>query len=154
MIDHRIHEHSEGDSYYITYLFVANDQIYSKEQSVSSDLYSSFEAGAPLDIRYLPGNPGKSRIEGEGVSPWIPLGFSVCWLSFVMLFIWGAVYQADRNDLLVKKGTLVEGQVVSASPYEDSDDGYSIKLKYSYISLRDGQRVTILYHNDEHHQVL
>lgn len=177
MIDHRIYEDSEGDSYYITYSFVANDQTYSQEQSVSSDLYNRFEAGAPLDIRYLPGNPGKSRIEGEGASPWIPLGFSMCWLSFVMLFLWGAVHQADRNDLLVKKGTLVEGQVVSASSYEDSDNGYSIKLKYSYVSPRDGQTVVrmydfaardhkreplppqgtpviILYHSDKHHQVL
>lgn len=177
MVDHDLSEDSEGNSYYITYVFAANDRVYKREQNVSSDLFYRFEPDAPLIIRYLPTNPDKSRIEGEGMSPWPFLGFSMCWMSFVMLAVWGTVHQADQNDLLVKKGQLIEGTVVSASSYNDSDDGYSIKLKYNFVSPEDGQvvvktykfaasdhkgevlpvqgtRLMILYHTDKHHQVL
>ncbi|MBZ0305059.1 MAG: DUF3592 domain-containing protein [Anaerolineae bacterium] len=177
MIDHDLSENSEGTGYYITYFFVANDRTYTKEQSVSSDLFYRFTPDAPVTIRYLPTNPDKSRIEGEGMSPWAFLGFSVCWMSFVMLAVWGIVHQADQNELLVKKGQLIEGTVVSASSYNDSDDGYSIKLKYRFVSPDGGQMVVktyqfaasdhkgealpvqgtclkILYYTDKHHQVL
>lgn len=177
MVANRYYENSEGDSHYLTYRFIANDQIYQKEQSVKEALYDDFEAGAPIQIRYIPSNPAKSRIEGTGNMGLFFLGFGGCWLSFTLFMVWGIISGAVKNHLLARKGYLINGHVVSAKCHKDSDDDYYIDLKYRYISPEtaevvhkrhrfianerkkeplpaQGTPLIILYRSEEHHQVL
>ncbi len=176
-VANRIYEDSEGDSYYLTYSFVVNDQPYQREQSVDWDRYNSFESGAPIEIRYLPNNPSQSRIEGTGNAALFMLPFGGCWTAFVLFFIWGFASQSDKNNRIAQKGTLIEGEIVSIDAREDSDNDYNVTLKYSYISPKDGRvihkktkfvandqkkdglplsgtKLAILYVDDKNHAVL
>lgn len=50
------------DYYYISYVYVVNGQTYTRRDSVSESTYNILHEGQPVEIVYLPENPGEARL--------------------------------------------------------------------------------------------
>jgi hypothetical protein len=62
----RVIEISEGpDTYYVSYSFKHESEMFSKEYRVSGESYRSLVKGKELEIWYLPSNPNVSNIGGN-----------------------------------------------------------------------------------------
>lgn len=175
--DKRISSGDDSDIHYLTYRFSNAAMIYTREQSVSSDLYNRAEVGAKVDITYAQYDPNIVVIAGTNNLPWFPIGFGLCWniliwSIFVTMLtgIWG-------NRLLERDGRVITGHVIASAGSVDSDGDFNLKLNYAFHSPTDnglisgttqltrndlkgntlptqGAPLAILYRKDKHHKPL
>lgn len=68
----RISRSRDSTSYHVGYRFSAEGTVVTGEAEVSGDLWDRLVEREPLAVTYLPGEPRRHRIEGEGPSFLLP----------------------------------------------------------------------------------
>lgn len=95
---------SEGDnttSYLIAYRFDHNGLTYRGEQNVDWAFYNSAEAGAPVQVLYLPDTPGLSRLAAQNEPPTFLFIFAVIWNAFVWIIAGTWFYGLGRGSKML-----------------------------------------------------
>ncbi|NDJ77638.1 MAG: DUF3592 domain-containing protein, partial [Chloroflexi bacterium] len=182
VIDSEEREGDDSTSYYIEYEFraVEKDRKVTAEKQVSWSNYSRWrEKGSSVRVRYLPSNPSVNELVGDNtVDNNRTVGIIV---GFIVLVVFGLITLAVFNSYLrsrelLRKGTLIKGEVLSCSSHEDSDDDLHITLRFRFFTpagkeitktesrmanefkntplARPGNPVTILFLNEKRYRVL
>jgi len=134
-VSRRISSDDDGDSYYVTYRYVVNDQTYTNEASVSSEVYGVANNGEPLLVVYAKSDPSIATLNAP--DPALPIFlvlFSLCWNGFVGVFIFGAVNSMRRWRKLIRHGRDIEGEIMSITGETDSDGDFQVKVTYMFRS--------------------
>ncbi|MBL8162393.1 MAG: DUF3592 domain-containing protein [Anaerolineae bacterium] len=109
----RMSEGDETTSYLIAYRFDHNGITYRSEQSVDWALYNGVEAGVPIQVLYLPGNPGVSRLAGQNEPPTFLFIFAIIWNVFVWIMVVGWFYG-------LRRGSQAVSRIASSGKYTES----------------------------------
>ncbi|MBZ0288886.1 MAG: DUF3592 domain-containing protein [Anaerolineae bacterium] len=166
-------------SYYLEYRYDAEVngdlRTFTREESVSRDLYDRAEIGGHLTVRYMPDDPATARAIDQ---PFNGLIFILMGLAFVAGSVIGiyALIRQYRRDRLLER----DGQILTGSITKSSVSGYGNKrqvhIKYEFHSplgvplkgsqsqrRRDlekydlppeGTRVAVVYCDDNTYRVL
>jgi len=114
--DHRISS-GKSTSYYVTYQFTVNNQIYSQEDSVSRDEYYSYEVGGHIPITYVASDPDIAHIGENGIhwSSLLPM-FFIDGFFLLMAVLLGSsqIPQYRRIRRMKRDGQLILGQLQGA----------------------------------------
>lgn len=123
----------DSTSYYVTYRYTVNDQVYTPRTSIPQDIYRTLGEGQTVDIRYLPNDPATSRLTS--------ITTNVEWLPFVIgavfVLIGGGVNilvgQAEKEQKALRAaGQLVVGEITSFSTSRDSDNDLLVSYDYRF----------------------
>ncbi|MDZ4721760.1 MAG: DUF3592 domain-containing protein [Roseiflexaceae bacterium] len=138
---------SNESSYYVTYSYeapLANSKTLplQHKEPVAQELYQRLERGAMIELRYLPDQPGVVRLAnninssavnvvllGVFLLVWI-VGF--CGLPLYLALRLIKAWRKERH--LAQDGRLIMGEVIAFSGNLDSDDDYSVELRYRFHS--------------------
>ncbi|MDH3675252.1 MAG: DUF3592 domain-containing protein [Anaerolineae bacterium] len=131
VIDRRINEDSDGDTYYVTYEYgvrlpMGDQTRLTHEESVNHDTYQDLPPESRVSVRYSATNPEVVRLEGQSKT------FQVILLSCMMLFgglfvsigVW-FVYSSWREihkaRVLARHGEMTSGSLIDRWTETDSD---------------------------------
>jgi hypothetical protein len=118
IIDHRISRSKKSTSYYVTYQFMANDQTYEREESVSSSEYYSYEVGGSAPVTYVKDDPNTSHIGENGIR-WSTMMPALVMGGFVLIFIIIVLFSKLPHYLRIRRmkrdGQLILGHLKSSS---------------------------------------
>ena len=147
---------------FVVFEFNANGRRYERRMTIHQRDVDPYPAGAAARVRYVPGNPNQSWLEGygpEGPPAWVP------WFAPIALAI-GAVslsFNVRRQRTLLADGKAAQGRVVSyrrfytgktsnyRATYElrtMSGSVYKAKVCSNRRPAERGSRVTMLYNPD------
>jgi len=156
LINSRIAE-GKGTSYYITYQFTANGDVYRNEQGVDYYSYKTLHAMPQLVIKYLPFNPNFVTLvdaQDNGITsltlPWtlcsgsLSLVFALVALSIVLMI---PKQLRGRFQLLDswKTSEVITGHVIRASGETRSvknDMYFTLKLRYAFYTPNTDTLIT------------
>ncbi len=141
VIDRRIDEDSDGDSYYVTYRFMApvakeDHQYFSHEQSVNRKTYRVLHPETRVNIVYAPSDPSVSRLEGKLGSPFYLLFIASIGGFFVLIGLailssgWKTMRQASA---LKRRGQPAQATVLDTWTDQDSDGDKVYCVAYRFI---------------------
>jgi len=168
---------TDGDSYDIFYEYVVNGTLYSDSGSVTESEYDQSEVGASVAVLFAPNQPTLSQLASKNNPPVFLFGFSVCWNIIVFPVAVGMFIAMRKNNILIREGRLIYGQIVTISGKDDSDNDYMISLKYQFRAPEDlqmlnaettharddlrntilptrGTQVAILYRDPKNYQIM
>ncbi len=142
VISRRIHEDSDGDTYYVTYRYrvpIKGDQTQlTHEESVSHDTYQDLPPESRVLVRYSATNPELVRLEGQ--SKTFEAILLTCFMLFgglfVLIGVW-LVYSSWREihkvRLLARHGELATGSVTDCwiETGSDGDKGYCVAFRFA-----------------------
>ncbi len=150
IISQRIDEDSEGDTYYVTYRYTAplpqgDRQQFSREESVSSDLYEMLKPEKRAIIRYATPDPATARLE-QSFGPPLPFIFLMSGMGGVFTLIGlglvgvslKAIYTASQ---LIRYGKFAPASIVERWTETDSDGDKTYVVSYSF-NTSEGVPVT------------
>jgi hypothetical protein len=130
-----ISESEDGsNTYYVHFGYTANGVTYQTQQSVSRSLYNDAETGRTIRVEYLPSDPAVARIagsDGYGVGPLL-LGFGLLWNVITGVMLLSIVLYSSRYNRLAREGQLIQGKLMSARTYLDSDNDRWIQIEYLF----------------------
>lgn len=139
--------------YYVTYRFrPTSDQSVTSRDSVSRDTYDAVAVGQEVAVRYLPDDPGVSRLSSEGSGRWAAVMFGLFglfsligggagfWyllrgkLSAIRAARWGEVPEAEVVDH-VATSTSVNGRTQYRYRWIDAarEEGQSTMMDYNRL---------------------
>ncbi len=137
----RIDEDSDGDTFYATYRFSLNTdegyRAYSKTKNVGKQLYYTLEKGGPIAIRYLKSDPNTSKVGTSESLPGEALalgGFALVWNAIIGTAVWAFFYNVWLDQQFAAKSQLLSGTLTQVSTLLDSDDDLQLKLTYQFHS--------------------
>jgi len=133
----------DDTTYYLSYSFSFRERRYDKTQSVSQKRYDAFERGGSIEVLFSPNNPELAKIADTN-TPYMPifLGiFSICWNAFILFFLYSGISTIRRNNKLMKKGQLINGELVDFSGKKDSDGDYQVKVTCRFVSPTTGETI-------------
>lgn len=182
VLSRRVIEDDEGsDTYKLAYRYWVpqTEQWYSREVSVNWQTYRNHSEGNEIRVRYLPSDPETSSLVSDSAERESRLTVAILSvIGLASIVITGLVVMElkNREDKLVSEGRVLRASVISSEWWEDSDDDYNIKIKYSFTtpsgkkivktvnkcdnSLRNeplpryGDALAVLYRSDKHFRVL
>lgn len=130
VIDHRMIEDSDGDSYYVTYRYevpIKGDRLrLTHEESVSQATYQELTLESRALVRYAAANPELVRLEGQSKTfeAILLTCFGLFGGAFVLLGLW-LLYsngrQFNQARLLAWSGKTAAGRVTDCWTETDSD---------------------------------
>lgn len=144
VINRRIDEDSEGDTYYVTYKYTAplpqgDRRQFSHEESVSSSLYEILKPETRVQVRYDPANPDTAELEQEFAPPayWIFLmsGMGGIFTLVGLLMIRNGLLSIGRAGQLGRQGQVAQGLVVDRWTETDSDGDKVYVVAYRFNAL-------------------
>ncbi|MAU08600.1 MAG: hypothetical protein CL607_02170 [Anaerolineaceae bacterium] len=124
---------ADGSTYFITYAYSVDGELYEQHENVPKNIYDDTVAGAPIVITYSRSDPNTAII-GQ------PVPFALfIWGGFALIFNlvgWGLYVTARSQNALARRlsdgGILLPGEVERASVKivddEDSDSEYDKQL--------------------------
>lgn len=129
VVDRRVDEDSDGDSYYVTYQFTApagkgDRQNFSREQGVMRRRYDELPPQSRVDIIYAPSDPTVSTLASKFGPPFGLLFMAGMGGLFVLIGLallgnsWRTMGQASQ---LNRQGQLIQGTVLDGWTDTDSD---------------------------------
>jgi hypothetical protein len=144
-IDSWINDDDDGTSYHVSYEYIVDGARYTDRIS-DQNAYNSFERGAPIRVRYWPGDPATSDLVEypKGSSSMIFLGiFALIWNTFVWAMIYGILNRAIRDFRLhsTPQKQFVPGTLIKSAGRPDSDNDFTIRVKYEFTSPQTGKRI-------------
>jgi len=140
IVDLDVDYDSDGDTYYATYRFSPLDtrQSYTHRESISSGFYGKLKEGSWVNVTYHRSDPTLSRLADDAGSDMtqniLLTVFTLVWNLFVGGLVFAGITTYRRSKRLEREGRLIKGTVVSCKGHTDSDDDYTIKLKYTFRS--------------------
>ncbi|MEJ2212375.1 MAG: DUF3592 domain-containing protein [Anaerolineae bacterium] len=171
-------EDDEGATYYVSYRFVANDQVHTIRENVEKGVFHSMEEGQSATVRYAPRHPGIATIAPGRVGGLLALtGFCVLWDGTVFVISALVLREVLQRRKLARHGQRLVGEVLRSSGHRDSDGDFVLALGYGFCSPltatriegsnrqvrkdlehgplpQAGTPVHVLYLDDERHMVL
>lgn len=133
-------ESDEGATYYVTYRFVANDQVYTVEEAVAKATYHSVEEGQSLTVRYARSYPSIATIQPGRIGGLLALtGFGLVWDGLVVSFAWLLVRKIRKRCRLARRGQRIAGEVLSCASDRDSDGDLLLKVRFGFRSPQSGK---------------
>jgi len=122
-------------SYYLTYRYVPEKgrQPYTREEEVTSDLYSSLADGSTTTALYLPGDPQTARLVEN---PYDPTRYViVLGIMLVFVLVTDGVYIRNwwRSKRLEREGELLQGEIVE-SALSRGKNGWTLSVRYHFVS--------------------
>lgn len=155
IISQRIDDDSDGDTYYVTYRYTAplpqgDRQQFSREESVSSDLYETLKPEQRAIIRYAITDPATARLE-QAFGPPSPFIFLMSGMGGVFTLIGlvligvslKAIYTASQ---LIRYGKFAPASIVERWTETDSDGDKTYVVSY-YFNTSEGVPVTAAEYN-------
>jgi hypothetical protein len=107
--DHRV-SHGKSTSYYVTYGFKENGQVFSREESVSSSEYNQWSIGDYVNVTYAVEDPNTSHLGGKGIH-WGSVAF-VPIILIILAIIGGVTWASGRPMRLRVQRLQREGQII------------------------------------------
>lgn len=130
--DKHISEGDDSDSYYIAYRFSHETTAYTAEDDVDKRFYENVEQGQTVEVLYDPRNPTLSALQGYNENPSGILIFGIVWNAIVFPAGFLVVWQSMRSKQLARRGTVINGQLITIKGAKDSDDDYILSIEYSF----------------------
>ncbi len=132
-------ESDDGDTYYVTYGFVADDKRRTVKESVGKATYHSVSVGQSLTVRYARRDPDIATIEPGRLGELLAItGFCLVWNGIVFLFARPLVREILRRRRLSREGQRIAGEVISCSGHRDSDGDFVLDLRFGFRSPQTG----------------
>jgi hypothetical protein len=140
----RIDEDSEGDTYYVTYKYIAplpqgDRQQFSREESVGSSLYETLKPETRATVRYAPAQPEVARLEQEFGSPSLfifcmsGMGGLFTLIGLVLIGSSGHAIYTSRQ--LAWQGQVAQGFITDRWTDTDSDGDKTYIVAYQFSAL-------------------
>lgn len=133
---------NSGTSYILNYsLPAANSAEIQGSGTISKEKWDSVKEGEPVEVLYIPGGSGQTRLSSSGISENLIMGavFGGIGLLFVLggtACLTHGIKKRLRYSRLIKTGTLADAKVVESSP--------------SSLSINNVQQWTITYSYTDH----
>lgn len=128
-------EDSDGAvSYHARYQFTHEGTPYTRQRSVSRSFYSANDAGGPVAVIYLPGNPAASHIASQNEPPMLLIGVAGVVLVLAAGVMWASAGYADTNARLKRDGKVIRGEILKARETTDSDGDRMMEIFYTFPS--------------------
>jgi hypothetical protein len=108
-----------SNSYYLEYSYDAKVngdlQSFTREESVSRELYERAEIGSHMTIHYLPDDPGTARILDDAFNGviFLVIGLALAGGSLVGMYVLMRQYRRDR--MLERDGQILTGSITKSS---------------------------------------
>lgn len=171
---------SKGRSttYYLTYSYEVEVngefQTFSREETVSANLYDKSDIGDHISVRYLPDDPGTARAIDEPFNGVILIVVGIAFIVGALYLILSHVRQYRRDRILESEGQVISGSVVK-SRISGVGNKRQLHVQYEFLSpvsvtlkgkqsqrRRDveaadvppGTKVAVVYHNDNTFRIL
>jgi hypothetical protein len=141
-IDRRISSDDDSDDYFVSFRYVHNGSEYSREQSVSWDVYNGAEVGGNVQIVYVPSNPQTAKVVGTNNAPTGMLLFVLFWNGIIYLIIFFAIRQSRRVKFLERNGKMLPGEILESTHSTDGDGDLSLKVEYTFQMPETNKRIT------------
>jgi len=111
---------NQGVLHYVTYLYSVPGQgeTLTKEQYVTEMTYSQLEDGDPVLVKYLQSDPSIAELSGPASTNSLALNgyfmtvFGLIGGLVALVFLVSHVWQYYRDDVLIRKGRLLMGEVL------------------------------------------
>jgi ribosomal protein S18 acetylase RimI-like enzyme len=132
-------ESDDGATYYITYHFVTNDQVYAVEEAVAKATYDSAEEDQLLTVRYAQRDPSIATIEPGRIGGLLAItAFGLVWNGVVLPIYWLLVREIRKRRKLAREGQQIAGEIVRCSGDRDSDGDLTLQVRFGFRSPNTG----------------
>jgi hypothetical protein len=154
IIERRIDEDSDGDTYYVTYQYLAPVGLgdrgrFSREQSVRRKTYNALPIETRVSIIYAPSEPGVARLAGELRPPFYLLfmaAFGGLFVVIGLVLLVGGWEQLSQASALRRRGQVTQGTLLDRWIQTDSDGDREYCVAYSFTPT-GGPQVTRAEYN-------
>lgn len=119
IIELKFEGNKKDSDFKVTYQFEAENQIYQRSQTLYRKFYNSaYQHQNSLPIRYLPNNPGVSRLSGgfKDANENLYIMLSAAGAIWVLGWLIGLIVNYstyDQNSQLLSQGKLVKGTIIA-----------------------------------------
>lgn len=168
VVEHLREVHGKSTSYHVDYSYRdGSGNSHSGHRAVSHSVFRSLTEGGPVDVTYLPENPGIKRL-GRVTDRDVA---HINWFAFFLFFGSGALClggfaacekDARKHYALGERGQAAVGEVTELRVYRGKSTAYCVRYAFKdalgqthsrqararkqlYESLSEGTRLTILY---------
>lgn len=140
IVDRRIDQDSEGDTYYVVYEYLApvgfgDHQWFSREESVRRKTYNALSVETQVSIIYAPSEPGLARLASELRPPFGLLFMSAFGGLFVVIglvLMRGGWQQLEQASALHRRGQVTQGRLLDRWIETDSDGDREYCVAYCF----------------------
>jgi len=132
----------DGATFYVTYRFVADDQVHTIRENVEKAVYYSAEEGQELTVRYSPADPSIATMAPGRVGGLLAItGFCVLWDGTVFVISALVLREVLERRKLARHGQRLVGEILRSSGHRDSDGDFMLSLGYGFRSPLTGTRM-------------
>jgi hypothetical protein len=124
----------------VTYRFVVDGRTFEGTAGVSSDRFRALSVGAPIRVRYLPGNPASHRLDGAR-GDGVPVAIAFVFPVMLGMVGGGLLLNVNRQRWLVTEGRAAQGVVTGMKARTSSHETKSFAVTYQF-PLLDGRMAT------------
>jgi hypothetical protein len=129
----------DGATYYVTYRFVANDQVHTIRESVEKTVFHSLEEGQSATVRYAPRDLSIATIAPGHVGGLLALtGFCLLWDGTVLVISAVMAREILKRRKLARHGQRIMGKILRSAGHRDSDGDFVLDLEFHFRSPQTG----------------